>query len=131
MPVQVQIAKWGNSLGLRAPRDIAARVGLAEGSRVDIEATDDGRIIITRSRRRFTLEELLAGMTPNRSTHWRTMLRRAKKLSDGIARPGQPRLAGPFTAGWSRAGWPSAGHCADTCRLSSVFAPGDRLSRRR
>ena len=66
MPVQVQVAKWGNSLGLRVPRDIAARVGLTEGARVDIEASDDGRIIITRSRRRFTLDELLAGMTTDR-----------------------------------------------------------------
>jgi antitoxin MazE len=66
MPTQVQLAKWGNSLGLRVPRDIAARVGFTEGVRVDIEASDDGRIIITRSRRRFTLDELLAGMTSDR-----------------------------------------------------------------
>ena len=66
MPIQVLIAKWGNSLGLRVPRDIAARVGLKEGARVDIEAADDGRIIVTRSRRRFTLDELIAGMTPER-----------------------------------------------------------------
>ena len=66
MPSQVQIAKWGNSLGLRVPRDVAARVGLTEGSRVDVEASDDGRIIVTRSRRHFTLDELLAGMSPDR-----------------------------------------------------------------
>ncbi len=66
MPIQVLIAKWGNSLGLRVPRDIAARIGLTEGARVDIEASDDGRIIVTRSRRRFTLDELVAGMTPER-----------------------------------------------------------------
>ena len=66
MAIQVQVAKWGNSLGVRVPRDVAARVGLTEGARVDIEASDDGRIIITRSRRRFTLEELLAGMTAER-----------------------------------------------------------------
>jgi antitoxin MazE len=66
VPIQVQIAKWGNSLGLRVPRDVAARVGLTEGTRVDIEASDDGRIIVTRSRRRFTLAELLKGMTPER-----------------------------------------------------------------
>jgi antitoxin MazE len=66
MPVQVQLAKWGNSLGLRVPRDIAARVGFTEGVRVDIEASDDGRIIITRSRRHFTLDELLVGMTSDR-----------------------------------------------------------------
>jgi antitoxin MazE len=66
MPVQVLLTKWGNSLGLRVPRDIAARMGLTEGARVDVEASDDGRIIITRSRRRFTLDELLAEMTPER-----------------------------------------------------------------
>ena len=66
MPIQVQISKWGNSLGLRVPRDVAARVGLTEGARVDIETSADGRIIVTRSRRRFTLDELLAEMTPER-----------------------------------------------------------------
>jgi antitoxin MazE len=67
MPVKVQVAKWGNSLGVRVPRDVAARAGLTEGARVDIEALKDGRIVITRSRRRFTLDELLAGMTPERA----------------------------------------------------------------
>jgi len=66
MPTQVQLAKWGNSLGLRVPKDIAARAGLTAGTRVEIEASKDGRIIVSRSRRRFTLEELLAGMTPER-----------------------------------------------------------------
>ena len=66
MPIRVRIAKWGNSLGLRVPRDVAARAGLTAGARVDIEASADGRIIVTRSRRRFTLDELLAGMTPER-----------------------------------------------------------------
>ena len=66
MPIQIMISKWGNSLGLRVPKDIAARVGLTEGARVDIETSADGRIIVTRSRRRFTLDELLAEMTPER-----------------------------------------------------------------
>jgi antitoxin MazE len=66
MATQVQVAKWGNSLGVRLPRDIAVRVGLTEGARVDIEAAGDGTIVISRSRRRFTLEELVAGMTPDR-----------------------------------------------------------------
>jgi antitoxin MazE len=64
MAVRLRITKWGNSLGLRVPKDVAARAGLSEGSRVDIEGFGDGRIVITRSCRRFTLEELLAGMNP-------------------------------------------------------------------
>jgi antitoxin MazE len=64
MPIQLKVTKWGNSLGLRVPRDVAARAGLTEGARVDIEGFEDGRIVITPSRRRFTLDELLAGMNP-------------------------------------------------------------------
>lgn len=66
MAKQVQLAKWGNSLGVRLPRDIAARVGFKECARVDVDATRDGRIVISRSRRRFTLEDLLAEMKPSR-----------------------------------------------------------------
>jgi antitoxin MazE len=62
---RVQIAKWGNSLGLRVPRDLAARIGLTEGTRVDVEARGD-RLVVTKSNRRFTLDELLAQMTPER-----------------------------------------------------------------
>jgi antitoxin MazE len=61
--MQVQVARWGNSLGLRIPKDIAAQVGLREGVRVEI-AAEEGRIIISPARRRYVLAELLEGMTP-------------------------------------------------------------------
>ncbi len=61
--MQVQVARWGNNLGLRIPKDIAARAGLSEGARVDVEA-DDGRIIITPARRRYVLAGLLKDTTP-------------------------------------------------------------------
>jgi antitoxin MazE len=64
--MQSRLSKWGNSLGVRVPREIAARAGLGEGARIEIEGFADGRIVITPSRRRFTLDELLAGMTPER-----------------------------------------------------------------
>lgn len=62
---QIQLSKWGNSLGLRVPRDLAARLGLTEGSRVDIEARGNA-LVVTKTKRRFSLDELLAGMTPER-----------------------------------------------------------------
>ena len=65
MAIQLRITKWGNGLGLRVPRDVAARAGLTVGALVDIQGYEDGRIVITRSRRRFTIEELVAGMTPD------------------------------------------------------------------
>jgi antitoxin MazE len=62
--MQVQVTRWGNSLGVRIPKDIAGRIGLAEGSRVEIETTKDDRIVISIARPRYRLEELLRGMTP-------------------------------------------------------------------
>ena len=61
--MQVQIAKWGNSLGVRVPKDVAARVGLTEGARVEITAEGD-KIVISVARPVYRLEELLVGMTP-------------------------------------------------------------------
>jgi antitoxin MazE len=61
--MQVQVSRWGNSLGLRIPKEIAQRVGLHEGVRVEVEAEGD-RIIICPARRRYVLAELLKGMTP-------------------------------------------------------------------
>jgi antitoxin MazE len=54
----------GQHLGLRIPKDIAARVGLTEGARVDVTAEGD-RVVIAIGRPRYRLEELLAGMTPD------------------------------------------------------------------
>jgi len=61
--MQVQITKWGNSLGLRVPKEVAARVGLKEGARVELTAEGD-KIIISVTRPVYTLDELLVGMTP-------------------------------------------------------------------
>jgi antitoxin MazE len=61
--MEVQVSRWGNSLGLRIPKDIAQRAGLREGTRVEIEAEGD-RIVIAPARPRYVLSELLKGMTP-------------------------------------------------------------------
>jgi antitoxin MazE len=61
--MQVHVARWGNSLGLRIPKDIAQRVGLREGARVDVEVEGD-RIVVSPARPRYVLAELLKGMTP-------------------------------------------------------------------
>lgn len=61
--MQVQLARWGNSLGLRIPKDIANRFGLTEGGRVEVEAEGD-HIVIRTDRPRYDLQDLLSGMTP-------------------------------------------------------------------
>jgi antitoxin MazE len=61
--MQVQVARWGNSLGVRLPKELAARLGIAEGSRVEMQAEQD-RIVISVARPVYTLDELLVGTTP-------------------------------------------------------------------
>ncbi|HJR71546.1 MAG TPA: AbrB/MazE/SpoVT family DNA-binding domain-containing protein [Gammaproteobacteria bacterium] len=61
--MQVQITRWGNSLGSTVPKDVAARFGLKAGARVDM-AAEDGRIVISLERPVYGLDELLVGMTP-------------------------------------------------------------------
>ena len=61
--MKARVTRWGNSLGVRIPKDIAGRIGLSEGSRVEVELEDE-HIVISLARPRYTLDELLRGMTP-------------------------------------------------------------------
>jgi antitoxin component of MazEF toxin-antitoxin module len=42
---QVIVGKWGKSLAVRVPLDVAAAAGLTEGEAVEIEAVDGGIVI--------------------------------------------------------------------------------------
>lgn len=54
--------KWGNSLAVRLPRQVAVEARLQQGDRIRIEVNDQGTVQI---RRRFpTLDELVARITP-------------------------------------------------------------------
>jgi antitoxin MazE len=61
--MQVQVSRWGNSLGVRLPKELAMRLGVTDGSRVEMTA-EPGRIVISVARPVYSLEELLVGMTP-------------------------------------------------------------------
>ncbi len=57
------IAKWGNSLAVRIPQAIAEQVQIQSGSEISIEIID-GKIVLTPCRRKkYTLDDLLDGMT--------------------------------------------------------------------
>lgn len=64
--MQAYVQKWGNSLGIRIPKSLAQRVGLAEGSPVDLEAGDDALVIRPR---RYSLEMLLSQVTKDNLHH--------------------------------------------------------------
>lgn len=59
----VTIKKWGNSVSVRIPRAIMKSLNLNVGNQIDIKE-EDGRIVIAPIKAdRFTLEDLLLGVT--------------------------------------------------------------------
>lgn len=57
--MDLQVAKWGNSLALRIPSEIVRRLGLREGATVEAQITVDGSLSIRPAqwdRKAFALE---------------------------------------------------------------------------
>lgn len=55
--MRVTLSKWGNSLAVRVPKDVAELAGFLEGQ--PLELTVEGHSVILRKPKRYTLEELL------------------------------------------------------------------------
>ena len=62
-----QIAKWGNSLGLRLPKSVALEADVDEGDTVDVSVRN-GAIVIRPSRPTYSLERLVGQIT-SRNRH--------------------------------------------------------------
>lgn len=57
--MDLQIAKWGNSLALRIPSEVVRQLGLREGATVEAQLTVDGSLSIRPARwdrKAFALE---------------------------------------------------------------------------
>ena len=61
----MKIAKWGNSMAIRIPKDVAEELGLSLGDEVELEA---GRVGVLRVNRQMTREEALANLRRLRGT---------------------------------------------------------------
>ena len=60
--METRIQKWGNSLGLRIPRALAAEARVDDGATVDV-SLEKGRLLVRPVRvRRYVLRELLKGI---------------------------------------------------------------------
>jgi antitoxin MazE len=57
-----QVQKWGNSLGIRIPKSLAMKVGIGEGTEVDLDIEEGHLVIKPKS---TTLDELLSQITPD------------------------------------------------------------------
>ena len=60
---KAQMAKWGNSLAVRIPKEVAEQARLQEGDAIVIKAAK-GKIELRRAEQIPTLEELVAQITP-------------------------------------------------------------------
>ncbi len=62
--MKVQIQKWGNSLALRIPKSFAIESKIEQGSTVEVSLEQGKIIVFPVVETEFTLDELLAGITP-------------------------------------------------------------------
>ena len=68
-----KVSKWGNSRALRIHKDIALDLGLDFGTKVELRVVNGCLHVIPIKEPRYTLEELVAGITPeNRQAEWDT-----------------------------------------------------------
>ncbi|HEY9695252.1 MAG TPA: AbrB/MazE/SpoVT family DNA-binding domain-containing protein [Oculatellaceae cyanobacterium] len=58
------VTKWGNSLAVRIPQNLAKEIHVSEGSKVNIGVVDGTLVVKPRSRKRYSLDELVKGITP-------------------------------------------------------------------
>ncbi len=59
--------KWGNSLGIRIPKEAAEKVGIKQGSEIELIIAENDEIITLKPKRlqkKYTLEDLLSQITP-------------------------------------------------------------------
>ncbi|BAU12439.1 transcriptional regulator/antitoxin, MazE [Leptolyngbya sp. NIES-3755] len=58
------VAKWGNSLAIRIPQNLAKELQISEGAEVEISAIDGTLVVKPRKRKEYSLDELLEDITP-------------------------------------------------------------------
>ena len=61
--MKTKVSRWGNSLALRLPRKLAASHNLEEGSSVEIIEESGGLKVRAVKEMKYSLSELLAGVT--------------------------------------------------------------------
>ncbi len=60
---QVQLVRWGNSLAVRIPKNVADEARLAEGDKLVLQVESPGNVAI-KAIERPTLDQLLERITP-------------------------------------------------------------------
>jgi antitoxin MazE len=63
--LDMKIARWGNSMAVRIPKDVMDELGLSLGDEIELEA---GRVGVLKVNRQRTREEALANLRRLRGT---------------------------------------------------------------
>lgn len=63
--MKTKLARWGNSLAVRLPKDLTEALHLTEGTALDIKV-EDGMLLLRPTQPRYRLNDLLGGVTPRR-----------------------------------------------------------------
>ena len=58
------VQKWGNSLGVRIPKNIAEDIHVEDGATVDMRVEEGYLVIAPVGKPAYTLEELVSKITP-------------------------------------------------------------------
>lgn len=67
----MRVAKWGNSLAIRIPKNVADALGLKEGQQVEVEQADNGVIRIARTPSRAELIDRIRQMAKPLPPGWK------------------------------------------------------------
>lgn len=68
-----EVQKWGNSLAIRIPKEMALEIGLDFESKIELVLEKGELRIVSVKKPRYTLEELVAGIKPeNQHEEWDT-----------------------------------------------------------
>lgn len=69
--MELEVKKWGNSLGFRIPKDLVAQLRVQEGTRLEVLLTEEGLLLKSKRRRsRLNIEDLLENLGPMEEVDW-------------------------------------------------------------
>lgn len=73
--MNIQVGKWGNSLGVRIPSSLARELDLHDGSELDLQQISGTLVMrpVVRPEIEYSLEDLLSKITPESlhpETNW-------------------------------------------------------------
>ena len=69
--MNTQLSRWGNSLAVRIPKAAVDNAGFREGERLNVSVEQNGVLVIRSAQRRYSLKQLVSGIT-NRNRHKET-----------------------------------------------------------